>query len=799
MIKRLLKKRKKVNNAGFSLVELLIAMAILGVIAVIIYTMMTSSSRFYEKASADADIQMEAQLVANTISDLIIDCEVNIRYQREVSEQIPDAFNSGTGSGDTEEEGGTGSGNTEGNNTSNPNDIQLKDPDDGKTLEIDNSNFQFLIINSADDKLYYVERTADPSTGQYTGSFDLANAELLAENVSQFSVDLSRLKGKGQENIVTFSLTYNKGKRTYTGIYQVNLRNQVTVNEVVTEAEEKKTSVDKLVMSPDRYVVIKGKEHPALEAASDRILTFNVNYKASNLMSMDNLFTWSMDSGYGYEFPVAMPTGSEATITMPDGYDLNTLNGSNFRITAQCNVTNKAGENLTASAKVYFVKVQSVTVTPRSGVVNGEASANSTVLLNALVDGWNLDNSNKYVTWKLQYCTDKDKTWKDCTSDIATIGASRTSAYIQIGDKPDDSYHFKVIATSQFDTEWSGEFEFDIYSPPPPDYPNEACRAVEIDVFSYFEQYPDRTGQGNNLEKIVAIENAYVQNVPGWDGNSADLFELKYVDGRLKLYLNYEDYKYQSVMQLINYYDTATVDMPCTLRYIRKDNGKEDTVNAVLKLQLEPTMITAGQTYPDGCNIVIPYGGNADISFVVSGYNITAKNHIGVYLNGDNVNANVYGMLDLNNYISVNYTGPLGTRDKLIKTGSVRLSSKSSSTIRPIGATETVITVDSMYRLLNYMELNGTKNHKLSGNANISYNVYVANVEGADVYVPGPNDGIWSKNSIGANGLSCSNFAPSNVNGTITVVTVNGNEIYQLDYAGSKYYYNKTYHFWQKQ
>lgn len=797
MIKRLLKKGKKVDNAGFSLVELLVVMAILGVIAVIIYTLMTSSSRFYQRASSDADIQMEAQLVANTISDLIIDCEVNIRYQREVSEQIPEAFNSGEGSGDTEEEGGSGP--AEGEENSNPNDIQLKDPNDGKTLEIDNSNFQFLIINSADDKLYYVERTADPSTGRYTGSFNLANAELLAENVSQFSVDLSRLKGKGKENIVTFSLTYNKGKRTYTGIYQVNLRNQVTVNEVVTEAEEKRTSVDKLVISPDRYVVIKGKEHPALETASDRNLTFNVNYKANNLMSMDNLFTWSMDSGYGYEFPPAQPTGAEATINLPADYDLNTLNGADFRITAQCNVSNKAGEKLTASAKVHFVKVQSVTVAPRSGIINGQASTNSSVLVNALVDGWNLNNGDKYVTWTLQYNTDKDSTWRNCTSDIATMGESRTSAYIQIGDKPDDSYHFKVTATSKFDPEWSGEFEFDIFTPPPPDYPNEACRAVEIDLLSYAEQHPESTGHATEIEKIIGFENLYVQNVPGWDGNSADLFEVKPVDGRLKLYLNYEDYKYQSVMQLINYYDTATVDMPCVLRYIRADNGREDTLNIVFKLQLEPTMITAGQTYQDGCNIVIPYGGNVDIPFTVSGYNITAKNHIGVYLNGDNVNANTYGMLDLNNYIAVNYTGPLGTREKLIKVGSVRLSSKSSNTIRPVGATETIITVDSMYRLLNYMELNGTRNHKLSGNAHISYNVYIANVEGADVYVPGPNDGVWSKNSIGNGGLPCSGLAPSNVNGTISIVTVNGNEIYQLDYAGSKYYYNKTYHFWQEQ
>lgn len=802
MIKNLLEKRKKMNNGGFTIVELLVATAILSIVVVIVYSFMMTSSRFYERTSADADIQMEAQLVANTISDLIIDCEVNIRYDESVSNQIPDAFNSGEGSGAVEEEGGEAA-----DPAPAADDSGIKaDPDDGKTLEIDNCDYQFLIINAEDDKLYYVERTADPTTGQYSGSFDLANAELLAENVTEFSVDLSRVKGKGQENIVTFSMTYKKGNRSYAGVYQVNLRNQVTVNEVVTETQERKTTIDKLVMSPDLYVTIKGKENPDLFVTADRNLNFNVSYKANNLTSLNNLFTWSMDSGYQYAFPDPAPTGAQATISLPDDYDLSSLPGSNFRVTVQSNIPNKAGENLTASAMVYFKKVQNVTVTPKMGIVNGEAATNSAVMLSGLVDGWNLDNAEKYVTWNLQYYTDKDKTLRECPENIATLSSSRTSAYVQIGDikvddLPEHQYHFVVTATSQFDTEWTGTYEFGLYTPPEPEYPDDACRGVEIDVLSYFKKYPGR----DDVAEFLEFSKLEVENVSGWDATSKDLFVLQVVDGRLKLYVNYEDYKYQSVMQLIDYYEAAEVNFKADFTYLKKD-GTTAFLSTNIKLQLEGTSIMANQGYADGSSIVVPYGGAVDVPFITTGYNITKKNQIGVYFNEQNVNANQYGMLDLNPYVSAEYRGALGTRQNLIKEGTVRILSKSSSPIRPVGSTDVKITVDDMYRLAGYMSIEmkndqakKEKAERALSNSHIGYKVYVANVEDANVYVPGPNEGAWTIVAGSDATVSCKDIAPSKIDATISAVTVNGNRVYQLNYAGNKYYYNTTYHYWQKQ
>ena len=171
------KKVKKLNNHGFSLVEILIAMAILGVVSLTIYSFMMQGSRFYGKQYADADIQSEAQLVANTISDLIVDCEVNISYDNSISNSInPDVSS---------------------------NVIYAQ----GKALEISNRDYQFIIFHN-DTNLFYLERRPSPSDPSVYEAYDIDNAELLAENITAFDVDLSRVSGKGKgKNIVTFTMT----------------------------------------------------------------------------------------------------------------------------------------------------------------------------------------------------------------------------------------------------------------------------------------------------------------------------------------------------------------------------------------------------------------------------------------------------------------------------------------------------------------------------------------------------------------------------------------------------------------
>lgn len=61
------------KNRGFSLVELMVAMAILSVVMMIALSFMMTGSRSFTKGNADSTVQKEAELTVNQIEDMIID------------------------------------------------------------------------------------------------------------------------------------------------------------------------------------------------------------------------------------------------------------------------------------------------------------------------------------------------------------------------------------------------------------------------------------------------------------------------------------------------------------------------------------------------------------------------------------------------------------------------------------------------------------------------------------------------------------------------------------------------------
>ena len=66
------------NNKGFSLVEMLISVAILAIIMVEIFTMMSNSSTLFRNGSYEVELQAEAQRVISQLEDLMIDCNNTI-------------------------------------------------------------------------------------------------------------------------------------------------------------------------------------------------------------------------------------------------------------------------------------------------------------------------------------------------------------------------------------------------------------------------------------------------------------------------------------------------------------------------------------------------------------------------------------------------------------------------------------------------------------------------------------------------------------------------------------------------
>ncbi len=65
-------KRKKINNRGVTLVELVIALAVLSMLLVAVIMMMSNNSVIYRKTKADINVQTSAQETYNSIQDCIM-------------------------------------------------------------------------------------------------------------------------------------------------------------------------------------------------------------------------------------------------------------------------------------------------------------------------------------------------------------------------------------------------------------------------------------------------------------------------------------------------------------------------------------------------------------------------------------------------------------------------------------------------------------------------------------------------------------------------------------------------------
>lgn len=69
------------EQKGFTLIEVLVSIAILSIVLAAVGALMVTGSRSFAKGSADADIQKEAQLVVNQVEDLIIDTNGGVDLQ----------------------------------------------------------------------------------------------------------------------------------------------------------------------------------------------------------------------------------------------------------------------------------------------------------------------------------------------------------------------------------------------------------------------------------------------------------------------------------------------------------------------------------------------------------------------------------------------------------------------------------------------------------------------------------------------------------------------------------------------
>lgn len=178
----------KNDNAGMSLVEMIVTIAIISIVMLAAYRFVSSASSNYLRQTREVKVQQEAQITLNQIKDLMIDAKKGISYD--------EASN---------------------------------------TLTIYNSDLYYdLIWDSASSEIYFKKTvvTSTDTGGVITYSFAEGDEKLLAEYVTNFSVNLDNLDAKG---IVLLDLTYTNEDKSFTTSHSLNIRNKVLVNKARNE------------------------------------------------------------------------------------------------------------------------------------------------------------------------------------------------------------------------------------------------------------------------------------------------------------------------------------------------------------------------------------------------------------------------------------------------------------------------------------------------------------------------------------------------------------------------------------
>ena len=199
------------NQKGFTLVELIIAIAILAVVSLAICGFIVVGSKGYTAANTDIMLQQEAQLALNQISDVIIDTTDSISYGDGTNLVLKDSEFSGEPS------------------------EKILVVVNKKDSNNDNDSYRFEW--SKDDQIIYFN-TSDTVIDDANPApvFDDSKKAILAQHVREMHIDISQFE---ENRVVMVSMTFEKGNKEYTTSNNVTVRNRIALNKVDIEPMKK--------------------------------------------------------------------------------------------------------------------------------------------------------------------------------------------------------------------------------------------------------------------------------------------------------------------------------------------------------------------------------------------------------------------------------------------------------------------------------------------------------------------------------------------------------------------------------
>ncbi|MBD5544369.1 MAG: prepilin-type N-terminal cleavage/methylation domain-containing protein [Lachnospiraceae bacterium] len=767
------------ENKGFSMVELLIAVMILSIVGVSLVAFVSQSSNTYNQSTAETDVQEEAQLTANAIIDRVIDCETQLKFY--------DGHETIDSSGVTSYESFV---------------VKYKDAsgaevtlNNAKILQMINSNSKvkaIIFFDQAAKSIYFNEVVWDDTANSGAGDwkpFESAEAEVLADNVEDFTVNTSKLSS---DKILEFDVTYARRDKSYKGNYQVHMRNDVVEGSDATPGGTTGTEITRVRVEPsEAHIEVKRNQPLLVKSSSSSGFTGLFSAFANGGSGVSQQFDWSMnttsdaagvyiDTNLG---AVALDNGCflrQNVVSPPPDPSVRS-----FRLIA----TSRQDGTKSGYATIYIDKVISVNVSPTTSLHYDESGKpvtgkNTSITFNAAVEAWNLGRGDQGVTWKL---------YKDVADSAGNFNshwetpnsaneAAMNGATVVLKDSINDSFRFKVVATSVFDSAVEGEYIF---------YISDTIRTsnlflvrgVNMDLEAHF--LADPTAIAGDVTSLISVNKVEITGVPDYPG---DFHSFISIDNDNIMYVDFDAYHDGNLLRRNRFYDELDIELKV---YFSTPGGADSrathiTLPAVKALKVGPTTE----------QIVIRKGSSTDVTVSTQGYNVVKTSQIGVYL--DNVKIVGSGSSGSNSFLTSrmltteNGSSILGNRDNAVTEAKIRLSAFSTERKYPTEPISMIIAVDDYYIVSNK-----------AADSYVSYNVYVANVEGSTSFIPGPGVTGFPTAAIPRDSLYhwanipvYTNESPGTVKNLKFRYGYNGNG-YELEYNGTRYLYDETYKYWR--
>lgn len=283
MAKRGKEMRMKRNQKGFTIVELLIAVAILSIVVVTVCGFILVGSRSYAAGNSDINVQQESQLALNQMSDLLIDTTRSVTYT---------GFDAGGTTSETALKDADFTFTPEDKSLVMLNGTAVANPSGGApTIEEGNGNKNYHFYwDKSEETLFYAEADAKDPVPDFGDP--AAEWVVLAGHVTDFSADLSQVVEK---RVVMLALTFTDGTKEYVTSNNVTIRNKVGVNDAKLDPINKKKTLN--ITPRDNPIVEPGETYhfstPKVtgENVTDRSVTWSLATAGGNSPSHGTTFT----------------------------------------------------------------------------------------------------------------------------------------------------------------------------------------------------------------------------------------------------------------------------------------------------------------------------------------------------------------------------------------------------------------------------------------------------------------------------------------------------------------------------